>query len=344
MIHFLRNHLFFEKLIKFIVDIPYKVYHIIMFILVLVCLYCNCISSHKLSMIGVLIAGFVIIVYLDIYSIKQTYQFLNNVGTAMAGDNTLLLARTQLEKRVYSNLNWLPIIIAPAFILPVVVYIIRCPLGLPIKIFAYTALYVIIALCLIGYMQYVNLIRLAHYCSKNADQISIYDHTRPHKTEWVVKLASLTNKQSNMFFIVGASFIALLYLITFTDYYAVRMDEAFSKAGVLYLWAIVILAIVIMFPVFSLCSYFCIKNLIVKLVDKEIRECNIIQSIVARSRKKQRHLELLQTLSQIKILMLEKTPEYPQKPFVAYAASYIIAVINFTASVQAAISLVTYIP
>lgn len=344
MIQFLRNHLCFEKLVKIIADIPYKIYHVIMLILVLVCLCCNCVSSHKLPMIGVLVAGFIVIVYFDIYSIKQTYKFFNNIGTAMAGDNTLLLARTQLEKRMYSNLNWLLIIIAPAFILPIVIYIIRCPLGLPIKIFAYTALYIIIALCLIGYTQYVNLIRLAHDCKKNADQISIYDHTRPHKTEWVVKLASLTNKQSNMFFLVGDGFIALLYLITFTDYYAVRMDETFSKAGVFYLWAIVILAIVIMFPIFSLCSYFCIKNLIAKLVDKEIRECNSIQNMAARSRKKQRHLELLQTLSQIKILMLEKAPEYPQKPFVAYAASYIIAAINFAATVQAAISLVEYIP
>lgn len=344
MIQFLRNHLCFEKLVKIIADIPYKIYHVIMLILVLVCLYCNCVSSHKLPMIGVLVAGFIVIVYFDIYSIKQTYKFFNNIGTAMAGDNTLLLERTQLEKRMYSNLNWLLIIIAPAFILPIVIYIIRCPLGLPIKIFAYTALYIIIALCLIGYTQYVNLIRLAHDCKKNADQISIYDHTRPHKTEWVVKLASLTNKQSNMFFLVGDGFIALLYLITFTDYYAVRMDETFSKAGVFYLWAIVILAIVIMFPIFSLCSYFCIKNLIAKLVDKEIRECNSIQNMAARSRKKQRHLELLQTLSQIKILMLEKAPEYPQKPFVAYAASYIIAAINFAATVQAAISLVEYIP
>lgn len=199
MIQFLRNHLCFEKLVKIIADIPYKIYHVIMLILVLVCLYCNCVSSHKLPMIGVLVAGFIVIVYFDIYSIKQTYKFFNNIGTAMAGDNTLLLARTQLEKRMYSNLNWLLIIIAPAFILPIVIYIIRCPLGLPIKIFAYTALYIIIALCLIGYTQYVNLIRLAHDCKKNADQISIYDHTRPHKTEWVVKLASLTNKQSNMF-------------------------------------------------------------------------------------------------------------------------------------------------
>lgn len=344
MIQLLRSYLSFEKLIKLIADIPYKVYHIIMFLLISVCINCNYFSIHRLPMIGILVAGFVVIVYFDIYSIKQTYEFLNNIGTTMVGDNTLLLARTRLEKRVYSNLNWPFILIAPAFILPVVIYIIRCPLGLPIKIFAYTALYIIIALCLIGYMQYINLIRLAHDCSKDANQISIYDHTRPHKTEWIVKLASLTNKQSNMFFLVGSGFIVLLYLITFTNYYAVRMDEILSKTGVFYLWAIVTLAIVIMFPVFSLCSYFCIKSLITKLVDKEIRECNTIQNMAARSRKKQRHLELLQAMGQIKILMLEKAPEYPQKPFVAYAASYIIAAINFAATVQAAISLVEYIP
>ena len=84
--------------------------------------------------------------------------------------------------------------------------------------------------------------------------------------------------------------------------------------------------------------------MITKLVNKEIRECSIIQSMVARSRKKQRHLELQQTLGQIKILMLEKVPAYPQKPFVAYATSYIIAAINFAATMQAAISLFTYIP
>ena len=119
MIQFLRNHLSFEKVIELIANIPYKVYHVIMFLLISVCINCNYFSIHKLPMIGVLIAGFVVIIYFDIYSIKQTYEFFNNIGTAMAGDNILLLARTRLEKRMYSNLNWLIILIAPAFILPV---------------------------------------------------------------------------------------------------------------------------------------------------------------------------------------------------------------------------------
>lgn len=344
MIQFFRHYLAFEKLVNLIACIPYIRYHISIIFLVTICLSCNYNSPYRLPMIGALIIGFVIIVYLDIYSIKQTYKLLNNIKEAMAGDRVLMLAYAKLEKRMNSNYNWLIILTAPALILPVVIYIIRCPLGLAIKIFAYTALYIIIALCLIGYMQYVNLIRLTHDCSKEANQISIYDKSRPHKTNWIVKLASLTNKQSNLFFLVGAGFIALLYLITFTDYYAVRMDGGFSQTGVFYLWTIIALAIVVMFPVFSLCSYFCIKNLISKLVEKEINECNSIQKIAARNKKDKRNSELLQALYQIKILMLEKTPEYPQKPFAAYAASFIIAAINFAATIQAAISLVAYIP
>ncbi len=65
MIQFLRSHLSFEKLIKLIADISYKVYHVIMVILVLACLYCNCVSTHKLPMIEILVGGFVAIVYLN---------------------------------------------------------------------------------------------------------------------------------------------------------------------------------------------------------------------------------------------------------------------------------------
>ena len=343
MIQKFQKYLSFEKLVKLIASIPYGIYHAIIILLISVCLNCNCRSSHKLPMIEALIAGFVIIVYCDVYSIKQTHKFFTDTEISMSGDDTLLLARTKLEKRMYSNWNWLIILIVPTFILPVVIYIIKCPLGLPIKIFAYTALYIIIALCFIGYMQYVNLIKMTRECSKDADQISVYDHNRPHKTDWVVKLAALTNRQSNLFFFAGADFIALLYLITFTDYYAVQINEHISKIGVIYLWAIIALAIVIMFPIFSLCSYLFIKKLISRLVQKEIDECNSIQNMAVGSKKIQRHLELLRAVNQIKVLMLEKAPVYPQKPFVVYAASYIIAFINFAATVQAAISLVDYI-
>lgn len=343
MIQSIRQILSFQTIIKLIACIPYGIYHAIIAFLILVGTICNYCCGDPLPMFWILVVGFVAIVYSDIYSIKQTYKFYKQMGPIMSGDTVLFLAREKLKKNMYSNKNWLIILILPAFILPVVIYIIRCPLGLPIKIFAYTALYIILALCFIGYTQYVNLIMMTHVCSKGAGQITRYDKNRPYKTEWIVKLAALTNKQSNLFFFAGAGFIALLYLITFTEYYAIQLDDISSKIVVFYLWGIIAIAIVIMFPVFSLCSYLSIKNLISKLVEKEINECTSLQNMTKKKKKKQQHLELLQAFNQVKIFMLEKTPVYPQKPLAAYAFSYIIAIINFAATVQAAISLVEYI-
>lgn len=344
MIQNMRQIFSFKTIIELIANIPYYIYHTIIVSLILVGAICNYSCNNPLPWFEILVVGFVSIVYLDIFSIKQTYEFYKQMETVMSGDTVLFLARKKLEKNMYSNKNWLIILILPVFIIPVVIYIIRCPLGLPIKIFAYTALYIILALCFIGYTQYVNLIMMAHACSKGAGQITRYNRNRPHKTEWIVKLASLTNKQSNLFFFAGAGFVALLYLITFTEYYDVQLDDVSSKIIVFYLWGIVAVAIVIMFPLFSLFSYLSIKNLIAKLVEMEINECASLQNMVKKKKKKQQHLELLQAFNQVKIYMLEKTPVYPQKPLVAYAFSYIIAAINFVATVQAAISLVKYIP
>lgn len=39
------------------------------------------------------------------------------------------------------------------------------------------------------------------------------------------------------------------------------------------------------------------------------------------------------------ILLLKKTPSYPRKPLASYALSYILAIFNFFAAIQATLSL-----
>lgn len=344
MLYKLKQYFSFGKLIKIIANTSYGRYNIIIFSLIMIASVCNYSSNDTLPMFWVLVGGFVSIIYFDIYSIKQTYVFLSGMSGIMPVDEVFLPVRKKLEKRIYSNRNWVIILVIPAFIVPVVIYIIKYPLGFLIKLFAYSALYIILALCLIGYTQYIALILLAHECSKKASQITQYDKIRPHKTEWIIKLASLTNKQSNLFFLVGLGFVLLLYLITFTDYYNVQLTMNSSKIFIIYLWGIIAVAIVTMFPIFSMFSYWSIKKLITQLVEKEINACNCMQKIFKKVKKKKRkHLEVLLEFNHLKILLLEKTPLYPQKPLVAYAVSYIIAIINFAATVQAAISLVEYI-
>lgn len=337
MLHFWSFELFINKL----ANMPYSLYHIIIVTLILVGTICNYESEQPLPLFWILVFGFAFIIYIDIYSIKQAHIFCKEMVSVLYGDNTLYVARMELMKNMYANTNWLFVLSVPAFIVPEVVFIIKFPLGLPIKIFAYVALYFIISLCIIGYMQYVNLIKFSYKLKENVNQIEKYDKNRPHKTNWIMEISALTNKQSNLFFIVGASYIALLYIITFSGRYGVNIKERTSGILVVCLWMIILMAIVIMFPVLSFCSYWFVKSLIEGLVKKSIQECYVTRTIIDRERKKANRTILLQ-LNDIKILMLEKTPIYPRKPFVSYAVSYVIAFINLAAAIKTTISLMQY--
>lgn len=343
MLQKLQKFILFKTFINTLAKFSYKGYHIVMVILVIVGTVCNYSSSNSLPMFWILVGGFVTIVYLDIYSIKQTYMFDKKLCQMLPKEYVFDNARQIFEKRMYSNKNWLISLILPLCIVPVVVYIIKCPLGLSIRIFAYTALYFILVLCFIGYTQYVNLILMAYYYLKHAKNIKKYNRIRPHKTKWIVELASLINMQSNLFFFVGSGFIALLYLITFTGFYAVSLDITPSKIIVIYLWGIIAVAIVFMFPIFSLCSYFVIKKLISQLVEKQIKEYANMPSMLKNKNNEKNYYKILHEINQLKILMLEKSPVYPQKPLIAYAFSYIIAIINFFATIDATLSLIQYI-
>ena len=335
----LSRYMSYEVFINKLISLPYPLYHIIILSLILLGTICNCNSNQPLPDFWLLVAGFVFIIYIDIYSLKQNHIFCSKMITDLTDDAILLSARLKLMKCMHSNINWLIILSIPAFIVPAVIYIIKYPLGLPIKIFAFTALYLIISLCLVSYIQYVYLISLSYYIMQNAGQIEKYDKCRPHKTDWLIRLATITNKESNMFFVVGASFVFLLYKITFTGLYGIQLQDYFSKMIVIYLWAIEAIAIVIMFSIFSICSYFFIKNIINKFVEKSIEECNTEKRVIMHQKNRKKWQVILQ-LNELKILMLEKTPAYPQKPLVSYAISYIIAILNFVATVDAVHSLV----
>lgn len=333
------NYFSFGKIINILMDIDYKLYHIIMLLLILIGAVCNCFSKQPLPRFWLLTISFAIMIYINIYAIKQVGSFFKDIEHILSGELILFLARKEFLKHAYSNINWAIILCLPACIVPVVIYIIKYPLGLPIKIFAFTALYFIISLCFINYMQYIYLIMLSHYLYIHYQKIEQYDRARPHKTNWIMKISALTNKQSNLFFVVGSMFIILLQQITFSELYDVNIDnDIISKGMVIYLWLIIVFAIIIMFPVFSVCSYLFIKCLIDRLTEKSIQDCENMNKIFNKSKKRKKYLELVQ-LNELKILMLEKNPSYPRKPLVAYAFSYIFAILNFGATIQAIFSL-----
>lgn len=316
-------------------------YVIIVGALVVIGAICNYSSNKPLPRFWLLVAGFAFVIYMDIHSIRQSGTFLKHIAKSMSGDYTLLNQRTELIKRFYSNCNWIIVFLVPTLILPAVIYIIQYPLGLQIKIFAYTALYFIISLCVISYSEYVYLIRFTYDLYKKAIHIQKYDHDRPHKTEWLCALANITNKQSNYFFITGTNFIFLLALITLSGKYDVSLENTTSLIFVGYLWLLIVIGIVLMFTIFSMCSYFFIKLLINSLSQKSIAIYEMQRTGYGNNKRKQKYMELI-ILTEIKILLLEKTPSYPHKPLIRYAVSCIVGVLNFAATLESVHSLYNY--
>ncbi len=300
-------------------------------------------SSHKpLPMFWALVCGFVLVIYMDIHSIRQSGAFHKKMAKSGEADFVLRDEKAKLTEQFYSNRNWFIIFAVPTLIVPAVIYIIKYPLGLPIKIFAYTMLYFIIALCVISYSEYVYLIMFSFRLYKNADKIQKYNHDRPHKTEWLEALAGITNKQSNYFFITGTNFILLLALITLSGKYDVSLENKISLAFVSYLWTLIAIGIVLMFTFFSLCSYIFIKLLVDRLTQKSICNYEAECKIYEYNKKISKCKEIIEIMK-IKILLLEQTPSYPTKPISRYAISCIVGIINFGATLESIYSLQAHI-
>lgn len=334
-----RNSFSFQNILKILSKAtPIKITGVLIS-LIFIGSICNYSTTEPLPMFWLLVVGFLFVICITCYSICQTQSFYEKLEKSLCGDHTLFMARKKLWKRLNSNSNLIISLFVSTCIVPPVVFIIKIPMGVGIKLFAYTSLYFIIALCIIGYLQYIYLIMLSFELSKKAQTITCYDKNRPHKTIWIDEISLITNRKSNLFFLIGSSYIGLLYLITFSGFYHIQIYERTSRIVVVFLWSIIIGAIVIMFPIFSFLSYISIKRLITKLKELAIQKNEKEQKIV----EKKDLSKSLKNIYDIKILLLEETPTYPRKPLIGYAMSCIIAIINLGASIEAALSLAQYI-
>lgn len=337
-----KKSLAFKGLIALLCKTSSKKYVLIVGTLIVIGAICNYASNKPLPMFWALVCGFALVIYMDIHSIRQSGLFHEKMVEVGEADFVLRDQKERLNKLFYSGRNWIIIFLVPTLIVPAVIYIIQYPLGFPIKIYAYTMLYLIIALCVISYSEYVYLIIFSFYLYKNAKKIQKYNHDRPHKTEWLELLAGITNKQSNYFFITGTNFILLLALITLSGMYDVSLENKISLIFVVYLWMLIAIGIVLMFTIFSLCSYLFIKLLVDRLTQKSICNYELECKAYAYNKRRLNCREMIE-LIKIKILLLEQTPSYPYKPLSRYAISCIVGIINFGATLESICSLHEYV-
>ena len=265
------------------------------------------------------------------YSIRKVQTFFADKSYFVlhsAGEHTILVARKKYERIAKSNYNFAFPIAFGGGIAVLTAQILGIQLDNNIRMYCLSALSVILAVCAIGFFQYFYFILFLLQIAKNAEGIKTYDSALPAKTDWLVDLASMANSYSTMYFLVGLIYILLFYVFSFTNFFG-NIYNTLDNPIILYiLWSVIIIIIIIGFPVTTLLGLYALKTITVKL--KKHQEEKL---------RKQRDLtvsddSMLAAIDSL-LILLNGTPDIPQKPLIGYLCSGVIGILNLLASIQA---------
>lgn len=293
----------------------------------------NFFCTNKFPLFFVYQFAFLIILYISYYSIYYFNNFWKTFDVQTAFDVHIMAMRNYFKIKRTENINWLyPFSVSTCVLIVIHILYGQTPLNIFMRIYCYSALYVIVFICTVGYTQYIIFIRLLIKLSKTNLPIEIYDKILPYNTIWVNTLSDTAYKGSCMFFIVGLLYIILFYVFSFTPYFGIKLEPPLHLCGIILFWIAIIIFIVLAFP-----CYFVIS---IKSLDKIVEKLKL-------QRKRNLQTEMLYSynntiLKQLYInilISLDSTPNSPKKPLISSVISAGIGLINFLASAQACFSL-----
>lgn len=292
----------------------------------------NIIAINRFPAFSLYQLTFLIILYIAYYSIYFFNNKLEKFDILTAGEESLVGIRFFTKVRRLNNINWLCSFSISSIIL-LVIHILFHNYALDdfMRIYCYSALFVIVFISTMGYTQFIVSVQLVIKVANNQAIIKNYDKILPYNTEWVKMLSDMVYKGSSMFFLVGLFYILLFYGFCFTGLFYVDVKSHWVLITLF--WISIIIFIVVAFPLLLGLSVLSINKLVSRL--KNQRKNNLILELS--------HLQnniLLKYLYMNTLISLDNTPNRPDKPVLINLASIGIGIINFLASIQACLSLI----
>ena len=270
------------------------------------------------------------------YSIRKIKRFNcegSNFQINSAGEREILAVRARYERIAKSNFNYvLPIVFGGSISL-ITSSIFSMQIDLILRIYCFSALAVILAVCAIGFSQYFFFVYFLIHLAKKADKIKQFDTALPAKTNWLIDLANMANWYSTMYFLVGLIYVALFYEFSFSPTFGMLNLLPNVRYPLYFLWAIIIVVIILGFPITTILGLFALRTITVRL--KSHQETNL------RLQREHTPDVPLQTAIDSLLILLDNTPTIPQKPLIGYIGSFIISTINLFASIQAVLQLIS---
>lgn len=289
-------------------------------------------TSNPLPLFWLYIIGFSEVLSVTLYSVRMLHKNMKKFDISASGDASLLNEKAKYKQQYNADYNWILTFLIPTIVVLIIQHLITIQMSLLLKIFCYGSLFFIIGLSVVTYAQYVHFILFVRTLSKIRSNINVYDHITPYKSPWIIALSETANKESNLFFVVGLTYIILFYVISFSGLYGIANVEVIDSILLGGLWLGAIIGIVVLFPIYTVVSYLKIKKIINKINDQQEqllrRNCSIAQA-----------QPMFTYTHQLILFNFLSLPTYPCKPLISYAISYVIAAINFVASLQACYSI-----
>lgn len=201
---------------------------------------------------------------------------------------------------------------------------------------------VVVHLSIIGYLQYVLLFiyigKIAKDKSNYINLIKPTQHVIPTEIDWLLGLTKLYHVFRSAFFTFGSLFIAAYSCFCFLPGFGVDVNNHLFFL----LWTIIFIAIVVLFPLTSILKYQWIKK-IVKKVKKSYIDDLKNETLLAGDKIPEWYNTSLQMISNLFTVTVNNLDDYPFKNKAGEVYAYLIAVINFVASIGTAIQFISRI-
>ena len=207
------------------------------------------------------------IVFFSFYSIFLFERFWQKFKSQTASCDTASAIWDDIEKKRYSNFNWVyPFIVATLVLASVHVLYGSTRLDLFMRIYCYAGLYVTVFISTIGYTQYVMFIKLLWDVSKSNLPMEYSDAGYSSDTEWIEGMRNVSYKGACLFLIVGPLYILLFYVFSYTGIFGVDLSAPFCRPAAILIWVVLIVFVIIAFPCYLAISVSRIKKTVTKMI------------------------------------------------------------------------------
>lgn len=270
----------------------------------------------------------ILILIIAIMAEKKYIVLTKSITIKLQGsrNNIIIAANQKLKNRVISAHNyWIPFLFISFFGgSSIILKLISCN---TLGFFCFAVFIIIVFFSIVGYLQYFYLFLYIIDISKAdfTDSGVNYDRTYPAKTDWIIELTQLYHLYRNCFFAAGSLYIVAFYLFTsnitlsmFKNIGSLSVDETI----VMLCWAVIAIAIVLLFPISSIVNYIKIEKIVVNLKTSEVRR---LQKKITKHKKECEYIPL--------IISIWETADYPFRDIVGWVFSGVVSVINIVTTI-----------